>query len=223
MAQTLPGASDQSFQAFLGGACSYKDTSERFTSVDARPEVFVNVCPDPTVLAASRASVVADPSSAAATSPPMSIPLDGMALTVRNEFSDRQPDTIESQMKYVAENLLPKDYFQAALEHNRMGQGYVTTYMLDKPFQGIQLLREEIPVPAMDGDMFFGAPYVGPYNTASQYFSNADQISDPRYKAPASIPSTSTRVPIAPEGSGGALGPVGAPGTGVALRKLGAA
>lgn len=204
--------------AFLGpSAYAYRDTSDRYMKADARPEVFVNVFPDPAVMAARRSD------THTGTEPPLSVPLDGTALAVQSEFTDRQPDSIEAQMKYVADNLLPKDYFQAALEHNRMGQGYVSTYHVDKPFQGIQLLREEIRVPASSdvGTMLFGVPFVGPYNNVASYFPNVDQISDPRYTEPISFASTEARLPIA-QPTPGEPPVAGAPGVSVAMRKVGA-
>jgi hypothetical protein len=205
---------------YIGEAPVFKEPSDKYLKAEPRPDYFVNIYPDPTVMASTRSAATANTGN----EPPVIIPMDGAGVSFKSEFTDRQPDKIEEQIKYVAENLLPKDYFQAALDHNRMGHGYVTTYHADKPFQGIQLLREEIRVPpTITGDsMFFGVPYVGPYNNAPTYFPNTDQIQDPRYVAPitslASL-STSLRLPIAQE-IGGPAPVSGAPATSVATRKL---
>lgn len=216
--------------ALAGGApsntCVTRDTSEKYVGVDGRAEYFVNVCPDPTVMNSTRSAPIQNNSGL-----PISVSSADDArgsVKVVNEFSDRKPDDIDAQMQYIAANLLPRDYFAASLEHNRIGQGYVSTYKSDKPPQGIQIIREEIRVPGLESATLntssvplFNSAYVGPYNMVHTdgLIPNTDMIADPRYSAPTVMPSQGIRVPI--DGSSSAsYGTYGAPSIPVAAQKL---
>ena len=157
----------------------YKNTYDTFLGTTLQPDTLVDLCQDPAM--ADYALMTSSLSGAAGTAPPQNMDT-AYGVSGRSMQPLYAPETTEAQMAMATE-LLPTNLLEASIAQNTFGQGYVSTYLSDKPVQGIQLLREYIPPPVVDACLqnCFQVPVAGPYNAS--IFDNSIGT-DPRYVPP---------------------------------------
>lgn len=157
----------------------YQNTYDTFLGTTLQPDTLVDLCQDPAM--ADYALMTSSLSGAAGTAPPPDMD-SAYGVSGRTMQPLYAPETTEAQMAMATE-LLPNNLAEASIAQNTFGQGYVSTYLSDKPVQGFQLLREYIPPPVIDSCLqnCFQIPVVGPYNT-SQFDNSVG--TDPRYVPP---------------------------------------
>ena len=134
------------------------NTGDRFIGTDSRPELLTNLVVDDEYRRAMNATL-----EKAATGSVVSIPVRSEDLkdAMVPGINTRQAAPLnfsESRNVFTA-----PDVSKAAIEHRTFGMGYVETFRSEKPPQGLNYLREHIPVP-VDRSIPFGTPIVGPWN-----------------------------------------------------------
>lgn len=151
----------------------------KFIGTDARPEAFPSLCKDihfdglvPTDELAGQ---------------PVSIPIqDDDFLDTATFLSTKPMAPLEMGTQGDRPPIVPQSVSAAAINKNVFGAGYATQFRVDRPPQGIQILREKIDVPVdpMEVEHRSGVGFWGALNQGWDVEFNHDQINDPRYKPP---------------------------------------
>jgi len=150
-----------------------KDSGARVLGHGAgRPEVYSSLCQDPTF------------ASAQAPAGNELLVLPRQTTDTRESFKyDIQVNTPNSAVASGRSSFVPSEQAvrEAATNSRVFGAGTWTPYRSEKPPQGIQMLRPEIPVPVSMDASFMGQPTHGAFNT----WQPGEMLQeDPRYQAP---------------------------------------
>jgi hypothetical protein len=148
---------------------------DRYLGADARPELLSNLVVDEEYNKAMSAMLSRSGAGAVVTIPIKTEDLNDSILGT-NTRAVAPATYSEDRSAYTV-----PDITSAAVDHRVFGMGMVSTFRSDKPQQGINFLREAVPVPA-DSSIPFNQPTVGPWNPINM--NEGILGGDPRYTAP---------------------------------------